>query len=124
MDAEYHVVFETLACRQYFKGDVARIVTDYVRERLPSDGVKVLALSVMPDHIHMLLSGIHVREEWNRLLCNLQKEITVLLHQEYPERKWPRFIWVYNWWFDKVKNERHHYAVERYIRGQPKHHGI
>ena len=52
---QYHIVWVTKYRKHVFVGDVEKDIKEYLLETLKTLNMNVIAMEIMPDHIHLLV---------------------------------------------------------------------
>jgi putative transposase len=88
----YHVVFCPKRRRKILVGPIRERLMQIIRETAPDLECDVLALEVLPDHVHIFLSAA---PQWapNRLIGRIKGKSARLLRDEFPQLRRMPSVW-------------------------------
>jgi len=112
----YHVVFCPKRRRKILVGPIRDRLMRIVWETAPDLECDVLALEVMPDHVHMFLSAT---PQWapNQLIGRIKGKSASLLRQEFPELQRMPSVWTRSYLLSTAGNVSSE-TIARYIAEQ------
>jgi putative transposase len=112
----YHVVFCPKRRRKILVGPIRDRLMQLVWETAPDLGCDVLALEVMPDHVHVFLSAT---PQWapNILIGRIKGKSARVLRQEFPELQRMPSVWTRSYFISTAGNVSSE-AIARYIAEQ------
>jgi putative transposase len=112
----YHVVFCPKRRRKILVGPIRDRLMQIVWETAPELDCDVLALEVMPDHVHIFLSA---NPQWapNQLIGRLKGKSARLLRQEFPALQRMPSVWTRSYFISTAGNVSAA-TIERYIAEQ------
>ncbi len=113
-----HIVFSVAGRQSLLKGEVKDELHRYIAGILSRKRRKLLAINVMPDHLHLLLAL-----EPETALSDLVRDIKANSSRFIRERGWVRGKFAWQEGFGAFSYSRSQLdAVIRYIQNQEKHH--
>ena len=92
---QYHIVWVTKYRKPVFIGKIESDVKKYLNEMLQSLSMDVIAMEVMPDHIHLLVNckpQLRLSDAVKILKCNIARWL-FLSHPEIKEQLWGGHLW-------------------------------
>jgi putative transposase len=112
----YHVVFCPKRRRKILVGPVRERLMQIIWETAPDLECDVLALEVMPDHVHVFLSAA---PQWapNILIGRLKGKSARLLRQEFPQLQRMPSVWTRSYFISTAANVSSE-TIARYIAEQ------
>jgi putative transposase len=112
----YHVVFCPKRRRKILVGPIRDRLMQVIRETAPDLDCDVLALEVMPDHVHLLLSAT---PQWapNQLIGRIKGKSARLLRQEFPALQRMPSVWTRSYLISTAGNVSSE-TIARYIAEQ------
>jgi len=112
----YHLVFCPKRRRKILVGSIRDRLMQIVRETALDLECNVLALEVMPDHVHMFLSAT---PQWapNQLVGRIKGKSARLLRQEFPELRRMPSVWTRSFFVSTAGNVASE-TIARYIAEQ------
>jgi putative transposase len=112
----YHVVFCPKRRRKILVGPIRDRLMQIVWETAPDLECDVLALEVMPDHVHVFLSAA---PQWapNQLIGRIKGKSARLLRQEFPELQRMPSIWTRSYFVSTAGNVSSE-TIAKYIAEQ------
>src|SRR3954447_18819129 len=99
----YHVVFCPKRRRKILVGPIRERLMRIIEETAPDLECDVLALEVMPDHVHISLSAA---PGWppNQLIGRIKGKSARLLRQEFPELQRMPSVWTRSYFISTAGN--------------------
>lgn len=116
---QYHIVWVTKYRKPVFIGKIESDVKKYLNEMLQSLSMDVIAMEVMPDHIHLLVNckpQLRLSDAVKILKCNIARWL-FLSHPEIKEQLWGGHLWNPSYFVATVSN-RSLEQVAGYINSQ------
>jgi putative transposase len=112
----YHVVFCPKRRRKILVGPIRDRLMQIIWETAPDLGCDVLALEVMPDHVHVLLSAA---PQWapNQLVGRIKAKSARSLRQEFPGLQRMPSVWTRSYFVSTAGNVSSQ-TIARYIAEQ------
>jgi putative transposase len=112
----YHVVFCPKRRRKILVGPIRDRLMQIIWEMAPDLECDVLALEVMPDHVHLLLSAA---PQWapNQLIGRFKGKSARLLRQEFPQLQRMPSVWTRSYFISTAGNVSSE-TIARYIAEQ------
>ena len=116
---QYHIVWVTKYRKPVFIGKIESDVKKYLNEMLQSLSMDVIAMEVMPDHIHLLVNckpQLRLSDAVQILKGNIARWL-FLSHPEIKEQLWGGHLWNPSYFVATVSN-RSLEQVADYINSQ------
>lgn len=116
---QYHIVWVTKYRKPVFIGKIESDVKKYLNEMLQSLSMDVIAMEVMPDHIHLLVNckpQLRLSDAVKILKGNIARWL-FLSHPEIKEQLWGGHLWNPSYFVATVSN-RSLEQVAGYINSQ------
>lgn len=116
---QYHIVWVTKYRKPVFIGKIESDVKKYLNEMLQSLSMDVIAMEVMPDHIHLLVNckpQLRLSDAIKILKGNIARW-SFLSHPEIKEQLWGGHLWNPSYFVATVSN-RSLEQVVGYINSQ------
>lgn len=116
---QYHIVWVTKYRKPVFIGKIESDVKKYLNEMLKSLSMDVIAMEVMPDHIHLLVNckpQLRLSDAVKILKGNIARWL-FLSHPEIKEQLWGGHLWNPSYFVATVSN-RSLEQVVGYINSQ------
>jgi putative transposase len=112
----FHVVFCPKRRRKILVGPIRDRLAGIIRETAPELECDVLALEVMPDHVHLVLSAT---PQWavNQLIARLKGKSARLLRHEFPALQRMPSVWTRSY-FVSTAGTVSSQTIARYIAEQ------
>jgi putative transposase len=112
----YHAVFCPKRRRKILVGPIRERLMQIIWETTPDLECDVLALEVMPDHVHVFLSAT---PQWapNQLIGRLKGKSARILRQEFPELQRMPSVWTRSYFVSTAGNVSSE-TIARYIAEQ------
>jgi putative transposase len=112
----YHVVFCPKRRRKILVGSIRERLMQIIRETAPDLECDVLALEVMPDHVHVFLSAT---PQWapNQLIGRIKAKSARLLRREFPALQRMPSVWTRSYFLSTAGNVSTE-TIARYIAEQ------
>lgn len=112
----YHVIFCPKRRRKILVGAIRNRLMQIIWETAPELECDVLALEVMPDHVHLFLSAA---PQWapNQLIGRIKGKSARLLRQEFPELHRMPSVWTRSFFVSTAGNVSSE-TIARYIAEQ------
>lgn len=119
---QFHIVWVTKYRKPIFTGSIESEVRQYLLETLKSLDMNVLAIEVMPDHIHLLVDckpQLRLSDAVKILKGNTARWL-FLKHPELKKQLWGGHLWNPSY-FAATVSERTLEQVTQYINSQKTH---
>lgn len=116
---QYHIVWVTKYRKPIFHGAIEQEVTQYLVETLKSLDMVPIAMSVMPDHIHLLVNckpQLRLSDAIKILKGNIARWL-FLAHPEIKQQLWGGHLWNPSYFVATV-SERTEQQITDYINEQ------
>lgn len=116
---QYHIVWVTKYRKPIFTGVIEEDVRKYLQETLESLDMDILAMEVMPDHIHLLVDckpQLRLSDAIKILKGNTARWL-FLAHPEIKQQLWGGHLWNPSY-FAVTVSERSLDQVKDYINSQ------
>jgi putative transposase len=116
---QYHIVWVTKYRKSIFIGDIEADVKGYLLETLKSLDMNVLAMEIMPDHIHLLVDckpQLRLSDAVKILKGNTARWL-FLKHPEIKQQLWGGHLWNPSYFVATV-SDRTLEQAEAYISSQ------
>ena len=116
---QYHIVWVTKYRKSIFTGGMELEVKEYLLHTLKSLDMKVLAMEIMPDHIHLLVDckpQLRLSDAIKILKGNTARWL-FLAHPEIKQQLWDGHLWNPSYFVATV-SDRSLEQVKDYIRTQ------
>ena len=116
---QYHIVWVTKYRKPIFIGEIEEDVKMYLLETLKSLDMAVLAMEVMPDHIHLLVDckpQLRLSDAIKILKGNIARWL-FLKHPEIKQKLWGGHLWNPSYFVATV-SDRTLEQIEQYINNQ------
>jgi putative transposase len=112
----YHLIWCPKRRRKILVGPIRDRLVQIINESAPNLESEVLALEVMPDHLHLFLSAT---PQWapNQLVGRLKGKSARLLRQEFPELLRMPSLWTRSYFCSTAGNVSSE-TIKRYIAEQ------
>lgn len=118
---QYHIVWVTKYRKEVFVGNIKEDVMYYLKQTLETLEMKVIAMEVMPDHIHLLVDckpQLRLSDAIKVLKGNTAKWL-FLQHPEIKQKLWGGHLWNPSYFVVTV-SDRSIEQVSDYINSQQK----
>lgn len=115
----YHIVWVTKYRRPVFTDTISEDIKSYLRETMDSLQMDCIAMEVMPDHIHLLVSckpQLRLSDAIKILKGNTARWL-FLSHPEIKQSLWGGHLWNPSYFVVTV-SDRSQQQIEEYIRTQ------
>ncbi len=116
---QYHIVWVTKYRKPIFIGEIETDVKNYLTETLKSLDMNMIAMEIMPDHIHLLVDckpQLRLSDAIKILKGNTARWL-FLKHPEIKNQLWGGHLWNPSYFVATV-SERTLEQVENYINNQ------
>ncbi len=116
---QYHIVWVTKYRKHVFVGDVEKDIKEYLLETLKTLNMNVIALEIMPDHIHLLVDckpQLKLSDAIKILKGNVARWL-FLNHPEIKKQLWGGHLWNPSYFVATV-SDRTLQQVKNYIDNQ------
>jgi len=114
----YHIIFCPKRRRPVLKGAVKERLEDIIRTVAKEIDAEVLALEVMPDHVHLFVSAVP-RMAPNRVVGRFKGASSRILRQEFPYLLKLPSLWTRSAFISTAGNVSSG-AIQKYIEAQSK----
>lgn len=118
---QYHIVWVTKYRKPIFVGSIEADMKEYLLDTLKSLDMKVLAMEIMPDHIHLLVDckpQLRLSDAIKVLKGNTARWL-FLAHPEIKKQLWGGHLWNPSYFVATV-SDRSLQQVTEYINSQNK----
>ncbi|WP_019588438.1 IS200/IS605 family transposase [Deinococcus apachensis] len=112
----YHFVFCPKRRRKVVVGNVATRLRDLLTEKAAERGWEIVALEIMPDHVHLFL-GTDPDVSPTQVMHALKGYTSRVLREEFPELRSMPSLWTRSYWVSTAGNVSAE-VIERYIAEQ------
>ena len=120
-ECKYHVVF----CPKYrfriLKGELGAYVAEKIQKlSKQKDGVEILELNVLPDHVH-LVASIAPKYAVSKMMGFLKGKVAISVFQHYPhigKQYWGRHMWSRGYCVSTVGLDEE--RIRKYVQWQEK----
>lgn len=116
---QYHIVWVTKYRKPIFIGDIEADTREYLLRTLKSLDMKVIAMEIMPDHIHLLVDckpQLRLSDAIKILKGNIARWL-FMNHPEIKNQLWGGHLWNPSYFVATV-SERTLEQVQQYINSQ------
>ena len=116
---QYHIVWVTKYRKPIFIGEIESDTREYLLKTLKSLDMKVLAMEIMPDHIHLLVDckpQLKLSDAIKIIKGNIARWL-FLNHPEVKKQLWGGHLWNQSYFVATV-SDRTLEHVEQYINSQ------
>ena len=116
---QYHIVWVTKYRKHVFVGDVEKDIKEYLLETLKTLNMNVIAMEIMPDHIHLLVDckpQLKLSDAIKILKGNVARWL-FLNHPEIKKQLWGGHLWNPSYFVATV-SDRTLQQVKNYIDNQ------
>jgi len=116
----YHIIFCPKRRRKILVGAVKERLEQLLRETCAEIECEILALEIMPDHLHLFVSTVPQMAP-NQITARLKGKSSRLLRQEFPFLLKMPSLWTRSAFFSTAGNEDFSVAsetIKRYIENQ------
>ena len=116
---QYHIVWVTKCRKPVFAGKIESDVREYLNETLKTLDMDVIAMEVMPDHIHLLVNckpQLRLSDAIKILKGNIARWL-FLSHPEIKNQLWGGHLWNPSYFVATV-SDRSLKQVTEYINSQ------
>lgn len=116
---QYHIVWTTKYRKPIFEGVIEQDIKDYLMETLKSLAMDIMAMEVMPDHIHLLVNcKLQLRlSDAIKILKGNTARWLFLYHPEIKKQLWGGPLWNPSYFVATV-SDRSLTQVTGYINSQ------
>lgn len=114
----YHLVWCPKRRKKVLQGDIKTRFEEIIQEVCKEQKVKILAMEVMPDHLHLFVSShpdLHIHE----LIRRIKGRSARYLRKEYPELLKIPSLWTHSYFISTAGNVSSD-TIRRYIAEQRK----
>lgn len=116
---QYHIVWCTKYRKKVFYGTVEKEVADYIKETAKSLQMEIIAMEIMPDHIHILADckpQLRLSDAVKVLKGNTSRWL-FMKHPEIKKQLWGGHLWNPSYFVATV-SDRSREQVKAYINNQ------
>lgn len=116
---QYHIVWVTKYRKPIFTGEIERDIRQYLQKTLESLDMDIIAMEIMPDHIHLLVNckpQLRLSDAIKILKGNTARWL-FLEHPEIKSKLWGGHLWNPSYFVATV-SERSFEQVKEYIDTQ------
>ncbi|RLG02226.1 MAG: IS200/IS605 family transposase [Thaumarchaeota archaeon] len=116
----YHIVWIPKYRRKILRGRIAETLREAIRDKTRELGVETIALAVMPDHIHLIVSAPPSISP-SELVRHLKGYTARRLGEEYPWLRRRGHIWARGYWVSTLGDVSIEKALNYVLsQGKPK----
>jgi len=116
----YHIVWIPKYRRKILRGRIAETLREAIRDKTRELGVETIALAVMPDHIHLIVSAPPSISP-SELVRHLKGYTARRLGEEYPWLRRRGHIWARDYWVSTLGDVSIEKALNYVLsQGKPK----
>ena len=112
----YHFVWIPKRRRSVLRGEVARRLREITYEALKEHDCSILALEVMPDHVHLFVNA-HPDLAPNQVIRYVKGRSSRVLRQEFPHLCKLPSLWTRSYFVSTAGNVSRQ-TIQRYIENQ------
>lgn len=116
---QYHIVWVTKYRKRIFIGDIESEVKSYLIQTLKSLDMNIIAMEIMPDHIHLLVDckpQLKLSDAIKVLKGNTARWL-FMQHPEIKKQLWGGHLWNPSYFVATV-SDRTLYQIKQYIDNQ------
>ena len=117
---KYHIVWCTKYRKQIFVNDLESVAAGYIKETAESLDMELIAIEIMPDHVHLLLS-IPPKTSVSSFMGYLKGKSALMMFDKHANLKYKfgnRHFWAEGYYVSTVGlNES---TIKKYIQDQEK----
>lgn len=114
----YHLVWCPRRRKKVLQGDIKNRLEEIIKEVCKEQKVKILAMEVMPDHLHLFVSS-HPDLYIHELIRRIKGRSARYLRKEYPELLKLPSMWTHSYFISTAGNVSSD-TIRRYIAEQRK----
>lgn len=114
----YHLVWCPRRRKKVLQGDIKNRLEEIIKEVCKEQKVKILAMEVMPDHLHLFVSS-HPDLYIHELIRRIKGRSARCLRKEYPELLKLPSMWTHSYFISTAGNVSSD-TIRRYIAEQRK----
>ena len=115
----YHIVWIPKYRRRILVGKVRKVLEEVLREKVEAMGWRIIAVEIMPDHIHIFLQADN-KTSPSEVVRHLKGYSSRKLGLAFPWLRARGHIWAKGCWISTIGNMSAE-AVKRYIDAQRSH---
>ena len=117
---QYHLVLITKYRHPVIKGNLEQFLKEYITNYFEERSCNILALEMMPDHIHLLFEAppqINLAEFINALKSASSRMVRKKFQNELKSYYWKPYFWSLSYFIGTV-SEKSTLLVQNYIKNQ------
>ena len=114
----YHFVWCPKYRRKLLKGEIKQRLTELINEKAKENQCKILTLEIMPDHIHLFITGKPIIAP-NKLVGDIKGYSSRVLRQEFKELMKMPTLWTRSY-FVSTAGKVSQFVIQKYIEEQYK----
>ena len=114
----YHFVWCPKYRRKLLKGEIKQRLTELINEKAKENQCKILTLEIMPNHIHLFITGKPIIAP-NKLVGDIKGYSSRVLRQEFKELMKMPTLWTRSY-FVSTAGKVSQFVIQKYIEEQYK----
>lgn len=114
----YHLIWCPKRRRPVLVGDVKKRLEDIMKEVANEKGIELLALEIMPDHLHIFISA-YPMVAIHKLVKAFKGRSSNILRKEFPHLLKLPSLWTHSYFVSTAGNVSNA-TIKRYIEAQSK----
>ncbi len=112
----YHFVWIPKRRKPVLVGDVAKRLKELIEEKAKGLGLEILAMEIMPDHIHLFVSAPPTISP-HQIMFRIKGYTSRILREEFPHLKRLPSLWTRSYFVSSAGNVSSE-TIKRYIEEQ------
>ena len=114
----YHLIWCPKRRKKVLVGDIKTRLEQIINEVAKEKNIEILALEIMPDHLHLFVSS-HPNIPLHNLIKAFKGRSSNLLRKEYPELLKIPSLWTHSYFISTAGNVSSE-TIQKYIEAQNK----
>jgi putative transposase len=114
----YHLIWCPKRRKKVLVGDIKTRLEQIINEVAKEKNIEILALEIMPDHLHLFVSS-HPNIPVHNLIKAFKGRSSNLLRKEYPELLKIPSLWTHSYFISTAGNVSSE-TIQKYIEAQNK----
>lgn len=114
----YHLIWCPKRRKKVLVGDIKTRLEQIITEVAKEKNIKILALEIMPDHLHLFVSS-HPNIPVHNLIKAFKGRSSNILRKEYPDLLKLPSLWTHSYFISTAGNVSSE-TIQKYIEGQNK----